>query len=289
MNLKPSMKRVGEISLRVVESESDQPNLVLLHGVTRRWQTFLPILCPLALRHRLLLVDFRGHGESDRATDGYRVTDYVDDICRLIQQHVSGPVSLYGHSLGAMTVAGVASRLGDRVAAVIMEDPPLETMGNRISRTPLLSYFRGLSQFAGDDRNVAEIAAALGDLSFQDPVSGDCFRVGDTRDAAQLRFGAASLRLLDPSVFEPILNSQWLTGFDVDQVFGTLSCPSLLLQADYSSGGMLTEQDAEHVASLNSQIARVPLRGVGHGIHWTATQDLLNVVLPFLESARGGN
>lgn len=286
MKLEYSLKRVGGLSLHTAESASDEPTLVMLHGVTRRWQTFLPLIPALAVRHRMMLVDFRGHGQSERASSGYQVCDYVDDICTLIEEHVTGTVAVYGHSLGAMTAAGVAARLGARLSAVIMEDPPLETMGSRIATTPLLSYFEGVSRFAGDRRPVHELAVELGDVRFRDPVSGAEFRAGDTRDQAQLRFAAASLKQLDPAVFAPILKAEWLAGYDVEHVFRHLACPALLLQADDTAGGMLTADDAEHVAALNPLLARVSFPGVGHGIHWTATPQLLNTVLPFLESVR---
>ena len=278
-----SKKRVGDLSLNVVETQSERPTLVMLHGVTRRWQTFLPVANAFALRHRLMLIDLRGHGDSDRA-QGYAVTDYVDDVCNLIHDHIPGPVALYGHSLGAMTVAGVATRLGRHVSAIIMEDPPLETMGARIGHTPLLNYFTGVSQFAGSTLHTGHLARQLGDVTFRDPDSGNELRVGDTRDDAQLRFAASCLKRLDPAVFAPILLSQWLLDYNIDEVFSGLKCPSLLLQADYNAGGMLTDQDARHVCALNADIMRVRFDGVAHGIHWTASQQLLNAALPFLES-----
>ena len=284
MSFSYSQKQIGDLSLSVSETASDSPTLVMLHGVTRRWQTFLPIAASLAMRHRLTAVDFRGHGRSDRGDDGYAVTNYVDDICGLIQQHIDGPVSLYGHSLGAMTAAGVAARLGTRISSVVLEDPPLHTMGTRIAETPLLSYFTGVSAFAGDSRPVGEVAVELGDTEFSNPETGARFRIRATRDDAQLRFAASCLKLLDPAVFDPILNSAWLDGYDVDDVFTNLKCPALLLQADYSAGGMLTDKDAEHVTSLNSNVVRVPFPGTAHGIHWSATEKLMNTVLPFLES-----
>ena len=281
-----SGRRVGDLSLNVVETDSEEPTLVMLHGVTRRWQTFLPVAGALALRHKLMLVDFRGHGKSDRA-QSYAVTDYVDDVCNLIHDHIPGPVVLYGHSLGAMTVAGVAARLGRHVSAIVMEDPPLQTMGIRIGRTPLLSYFTGVSQFAGSSLDTGQLARQLGDVRFQDPDSGKELRVGDTRDDAQLRFAASCLKQLDPAVFATILQSQWLLEYNIDAVFSSLKCPALLLQADYSAGGMLTDEDALHVCDLNSEIVRVHFDGVAHGIHWTASQQLLNTVLPFLDTVHG--
>lgn len=287
MHLTYSQKRLEQHSLHVAESLSEgEPTLVMLHGVTRRWQTFVPIVSAMVSRHRVLLVDFRGHGESDRVRSAYHVVDYVEDICQLIERYVEGTVSLYGHSLGAMTAAGVAARLGDRVTAVVMEDPPLHTMGTRIGSTPLLSYFTGVSKFAGDSRAAGLIAKDLGNVEFSDPASGKLVRIGDTRDAAQLRFAASCLKKLDPAVFDSILKSEWLAGFDIDRVFGGLSCPALLLQADYDAGGMLTDEDAQYVCGLNENVVRVQFDGIPHGIHWTSTVSLLNTVLPFLESVR---
>lgn len=277
---------VGGLSLSIAETESSEPTLMMLHGVTRRWQTFLPISAQLAMRHRLVCVDFRGHGGSDHADTGYRVTNYIDDICELIERHVDGPLYLYGHSLGAMTVAGVAAKLAGRISAIVMEDPPLHAMGDRISETSLHSYFSAVSKFAGNQDAVENIARQLGGSVFQDPKTGRQIRIGATRDGAQLRFAASCLRLLDPAVFEPMLSGHWLDGYHVGSVFKSLTCPSLLLQADVSAGGMLSDEDAIHVTQLNVNVVRISFGGVGHGMHWSEPSRLLNTVLPFLESTR---
>ncbi len=286
MSFSVCAKQVGELSLSTAVTNSSEPTLLMLHGVTRRWQTFLPVTAGLGQRFRLMMVDLRGHGLSDRVASGYRVTNYVTDICELIHAHVPGPLMLYGHSLGAMTVAGVAAELGEHVSAVVMEDPPLQTMGARIGTTALLDYFTKLANFAGSAEPVDQVARTLADVTYSDASTGATFRVGDTRDAAQLRFSASSLKLLDPAVLRPIIDAAWLDGFEIDDVFSSLKSPALILQADEKAGGMLLNADAEHVLALNDRIHRVAFPGTGHGIHWTATQALLNAVLPFLESAR---
>lgn len=280
-----SPRDLGTHSINVAETASDSPTLIMFHGVTRRWQTFLPIVNELSIRHKLMMIDARGHGRSDRAPDGeYFVPNYISDGCELIERHTSGPVLLYGHSLGAMTVAGIASRLPDRVAAIVMEDPPLQTMGERIGQTPLLGYFEGVSEYASDTRSVDEVARLLGEVTYADPQTGQTYRAGDTRNAAQLRFAASCVRRLDPAVFNSIVRARWLEGYDVDAVFSGLRCPSLLLQADYNAGGMLTDEDTAHVCGLNPNVGSVYFEGLPHGLHWTATSQLLNTVLPFLES-----
>jgi pimeloyl-ACP methyl ester carboxylesterase len=285
MKIKQALHSTGQLSLNVAEVGSEGPLLVMFHGVTQRWQTFIPLISTLGLRHRLWLVDGRGHGESDRGV-GYRVVDYIEDACDLIRQ-LNVPVSVYGHSLGSMVAAGVAAELGSTITAVVMEDPPLHAMGERIGETHLLNFFKAMSKFAGTNQDAGEVAGKLGDVTFHDPVSGSDIRLADVRDPIQRRFSAACLTKLDPAVYEPIVAGRWLDGYHVERVFRSIVCPSLLLQADVAAGGMLTEADAEYVESLNKSLVRIPFSGIGHTIHTGATQALLNTVVAFLESIAG--
>lgn len=258
--------------------------LVMLHGVTRRWQTFLPVMQALSVRWQVTALDQRGHGMSGRADGQYKVIDYVGDLTRFVQQQFDEPVVLYGHSLGAMVVAAAAAELGDRVRAVVMEDPPFATMGTKITDNVLHSFFSGLSRFAGDLRTIAEIAQELADVLITDPQQNRTFRLGEIRDATQLRFSAASLQQLDPRVFDSILAGQWLDGYDTESIFRRLPCPALLLQADIASGGMLTDDDARDVTGWARDLTHVRLNGVGHVIHVARTSELINAVHTFLES-----
>jgi hypothetical protein len=58
----------------------------------------------------------------------------------------------------------------------------------------------------------------------------------------------------------------------------------LLLQADAGAGGMLADADVDsartHIRSCN----HVRMAGVGHGIHWQRTQEVINLVFSFIES-----
>ncbi|WP_079179047.1 alpha/beta fold hydrolase [Streptomyces humi] len=81
----------------------DGPDLVLLHGVgldRTMWARCLPAL---AERHRVTLVDLRGHGDSPRAEAGVSLAELAADVAELL----TGPTHLVGFSLGAL----VAQRL----------------------------------------------------------------------------------------------------------------------------------------------------------------------------------
>lgn len=214
----------------------------------------------------------------------YRVAEYIRVTTEFVRQEFSEPLLIYGHSLGAMVAAGVAGQLAARVRAVVLEDPPLDTMGSRIQESPLHAYFSALQPWAGSQLPTDQLARELAGLTFADPISGATLRLGDQRDPAQLRFMASCLARLDPRVLDPIVESRWLEGFDWRQVFQQIRSPALLLQADTNVAGMLTDGDAAQVESLCSSVTLVKLRGCGHNMHWTRTQEIANLTCAFLES-----
>ncbi len=274
---------VNGLSIHLAHLQNDKPPLVMLHGVTRRWSTFLPVIHALSLRWNIHALDFRGHGQSDRA-NSYHVMDYTEDVVEFVQEHFSSDVVIYGHSLGAMVAAAAAAQLGHQVKAIIMEDPPMETMGESISENILHSFFKGLSQFAGDNRNVAAIAKDLAEVKLRNPQNADPVRLGDIRDPVQLRFSAASLKHVDPQVFAPILAGKWLSEYHVEHIFRSINCPALLLQADTAVGGMLTDLQADLLTAWSADLTRIKMNGIGHVIHVAATTTLINLVNSFLET-----
>lgn len=275
---------VGGVCINVATGPVSGPPMLLLHGVTRRWQTFSNLLPALASRWHVHAIDFPGHGRSERTPEKYRVVDYVAVAAAFVRERFPEPAVLYGHSLGSMVAAGVVAENAASVRAIVMEDPPFETMGKRIRETPLYGYFKQLQNLAGSTRPVAEVARQLAELELRDPKTGIAQRLGDVRDAASLRFTAASLLRLDPAALEPVADGSWLNDFHWREVLSAVRCPSLLLQADEAVGGMLIDTEAAISASTMADCAHVKMRNVGHLIHGTRPADLLTIVTPFLES-----
>ncbi|XZE51729.1 alpha/beta fold hydrolase [Planctomycetaceae bacterium SH139] len=277
---------LGTRQLCLARSSRQAPPVLMLHGVTRRWQSFLPLWSSLAMRWGLGALDFRGHGQSDNVSGGYHVCNYVEDVIAVLDAEYENPVVLYGHSLGAMTAAATAAQLGDRVSALVLEDPPFHTMGERISQSSLLGFFQAMQELAGDPRSASCLAALLADTHLRDPRTGATTRLGDTRDAVSLRFTASCLKKLDPVVLSAIVAGEWLNGYDTESICRKITCPVLVLQADPQTGGMLTDQDANEVDGWLADSVRVKFNGSGHLIHWAQTDKLLNCVHGFLESVQ---
>lgn len=261
------------------------PPLLLLHGVLRQWSDFMPILPSLTCRWQVHALDFRGHGKSEHAAGSYRVADYVDDALQIVNTF-DQPVVIYGHSLGAMVAAATAAAAAKQVRAVVLEDPPFETMGQRQEKTPLQSLFAGYQTCLAKGNDILALTDRLAEIELRAPGDEASTRLGDLRDRAALRFAAAGLAKMDPDVLTPIVAGDWLHGYDVDATLRGIRCPTLVLQADATAGGMLTDEDAHRLNDLVADCGTIHFPGTGHLIHWSMTTQLLSAVTGFLESLR---
>jgi pimeloyl-ACP methyl ester carboxylesterase len=99
----------GEVHLNYAEGPPNGPPLVLLHGLGRRWQVFLPLIPALSMRWHIFAPDFRGHGKSGRVVRGYQGTQYSEDVTRFLRERVPGNPIVFGHSLGGMVGMWMAS------------------------------------------------------------------------------------------------------------------------------------------------------------------------------------
>lgn len=275
--------RTEEADLNVAEGPAHGPPLLLLHGVLRCWQDFAPLLPALSARWQVHALDHRGHGRSGRTPGNYLVADYARDAVSYLGQF-NQPAVLYGHSLGAMVAAAAAAAAPQAVKALVLEDPPFDTMGPRIARTSFHSLFVAYENLLGRSRSVPELARELAEVRVTTPGADKSVRLGDVRDAASLRFSASCLAKVDPQVLAPIVAGRWLEGYDRSRVLAGIRCPVLLLQADESAGGMLVDSDAAEAQQAIADCTLIRVPGVGHLIHWSAIETTLRLVLPFLES-----
>lgn len=76
--------------------------LVLLHGLGSSCQDW-ELQVPLFSRHyRVILMDIRGHGRSDKPADGYQIATFSADLLALLEHLHTGPVHFVGLSMGGM-------------------------------------------------------------------------------------------------------------------------------------------------------------------------------------------
>lgn len=105
-------------------SSQPAPTIILLHGWGRNAEQMLPHAAYLsALQLNLVLLDMRGHGDSD-AVEFVTINRMVDDLAAVID-HVADPstvsttpIGLLGHSMGA-AVALLQASQDNRLCALV--------------------------------------------------------------------------------------------------------------------------------------------------------------------------
>ena len=273
-------------TLNFVEGPDHGPPLILLHGVLRQWSDFVPIIPQLSLRWKVYAIDFRGHGKSSRTPGHYLVADYLRDAATFLNFQLREPAVVYGHSLGAMVALLMAAEMREHVKAIILEDPPFQSMGARIRETPYYRQFSGMRQLLREGVSTGQLAADLAKVDISVPGRDTPARLGDVRDMAALRWLATCLQQVDPDVFAPIIEGRWLEGYDVDRTIQRVRCPTLVLQADGEAGGMLADDDAGFMERSINECVRIRFPGVGHAVRGSAHEAWTRVVTNYLESVR---
>jgi pimeloyl-ACP methyl ester carboxylesterase len=144
------------------EAPADKPAVLMLHGGGQNrfsWKSTGQILAGRGFH--VVALDSRGHGDSDRASDGdYTVDTLCADTLRVIEQ-IGRPVVLIGASMGGMTGMLVAHEAGpQKVTKLVLVDvvPRYEKGGSARIRDFMAS---GIHGFASLDEAADAVAAYL--------------------------------------------------------------------------------------------------------------------------------
>ena len=114
---------VNGVTISYLRTGGDKPAAVLLHGLMGSGAGWAPVARLLEAELDLILPDARGHGCSSAPDSGYRYSDLAADVTGLIQElNLSRPL-LIGHSMGGMTAALAATRIGHLLSGLVLVDP----------------------------------------------------------------------------------------------------------------------------------------------------------------------
>ena len=117
-------KRDG-VRLCYDERGAGTPTLVFVHGWCCDHSHFAPQARHFANRHRVVSIDQRGFGASDKPEQDYTIEGFADDLQWLCERlEVEHPV-LVGHSLGGAVALGAAARHPQLARALALCDPAI--------------------------------------------------------------------------------------------------------------------------------------------------------------------
>lgn len=230
-----------------VEQTGSGPALVLLHGFSDYGKNWLPLVPDLAKTHTVIMPDARGHGLSDRLATGFTLDDLAGDVIYLLDAMGIQQAALLGHSMGAGTAAHVAALHPERVARIVLEDPPWRAEHPQSAYQPdgweaAVRAFQALSP----DAQLAQARA-------QNPLWKD----------EEIPLWAESKAQFDMACFQAPLKVSWPDWRDDARA---IRCPATLIIGDVSLGAIVSAGIAAEAERLCPTLRAVHIEGAGHCI-----------------------
>ena len=257
------------LRLHYTRTGGDKPPVVLAHGVTDSGLCWAPVAKALASDYDVIMVDARGHGESEETPDGYDPASQAGDLAGIIAALGLNRPAVLGHSMGAATALVLAGTYPDVPGSILLEDPPswwtgwyeTQDAGERVAQMRATAMAR----------KQMDRADLIAEQRAQFPTWSDD-ELEPWADAKQ----AISLNVL--SVFDRGNPS----AVDWPATMRQITCPALLITADPALGGIVTDETAAELRALIPQLEVVNIPDAGHSIRRDQFDRYMEVVREFL-------
>jgi pimeloyl-ACP methyl ester carboxylesterase len=118
------LNRAG-ITLCFTEAGRGTPPLLFVHGWSCDHTFFRPQFAYFQHAHRVVAVDLRGHGESDKPRQDYTIAAFADDLAWLCGQTGLDRPVVIGHAMGGLIVLELAARYPQVPAAIVTLATPV--------------------------------------------------------------------------------------------------------------------------------------------------------------------
>jgi len=243
----------------IEQGPASGPAILLLHGYSDSsgsWGLVMPMLPP---EIRVVALDQRGHGFSDRPEGAYTVDDFATDALDAMDALHIASATVVGHSMGSFVARRVAERAPDRVAHLVL-----------LGSAP-----------TADNAVVREVLHAVNALS--DPV--------DPAFVREFQLSTAAKPVPPAFMAARIVNSQNMPAHVWKSALGSLVgyrpstniiCPTLVIGGD--ADGVFSKEEQ---AALAREIPGAMLDlepGIGHALNWEDPARFVASLLRFLGS-----
>jgi non-heme chloroperoxidase len=112
------------VRLHYLETGAGNP-LVLIHGISQTAEQFKFQIEGLGDRSRVVALDLRGHGESEKPNFGLKIHRLAKDLREALVAANARDVTLLGHSMGYSVIWAYWELFGaDRLGKIVLTDEP---------------------------------------------------------------------------------------------------------------------------------------------------------------------
>lgn len=234
--------------------------ILCIPGLTRNARDFAAVADRLAGKHRLILIELRGRGESAPSKEAmsYVPPTYLEDIQILIDDLAFGCFILFGTSLGGLLSMLIAATNPGKVAGILLNDigPVIESDG--LAR---IRGYVGKSQSYPTWLHAARALSETQAFNYPDYTLEQWLEMA--KRVCRLTSAGRIVHDYDPAIAEPFRAMEEGAEVDLWPVFGALKdIPGLLLRGAHSD--VLSEKTAERMMESTTGFERVDLPRIGH-------------------------
>src|SRR5579884_225367 len=129
------------------EIRGDGRPLIFIPGLGTDITEYRPILTWLEARFRVLAVDNRGAGRSDKPDQPYTIEQMAEDTAAVARAVELGPAAVLGISMGGRIALALTVAHPELVSRLVLVST--SARGRRTRRVGLLSLFRALPRLHG--------------------------------------------------------------------------------------------------------------------------------------------
>ena len=275
--------RGPQISVR--HHDGGEPALVAMHGLASNARWWDLVAEHLAPANRVISIDLRGHGLSDRPDDGYDFDTVAGDVNDVLNELHPGALAVAGHSWGASVALVYAANYRATALGAICVDGgatdlkayfgPSWAMAGQTMKPPALPGLTAATLRAWMDSSPisegsdADTAAAIMQANFEDDGSGK---------------GTLGPRLALANHMQIAHHLYDLDGFEV---MSRTACPVLFIPAGHPDHEDLPKVRAmERAGGVLGERARVVWVDGVHDIPVQRPVEVAAAIADFLDSLR---
>jgi pimeloyl-ACP methyl ester carboxylesterase len=236
---------------------SADPPVVALHGITGHARTWDDEAGVLATTRRVLVLDQRGHGDSDPAPDGdYSDEALLGDLVAFVEALGLRRCSLLGLSLGGRVAINFAGRHPARVERLVVVDIGPEIAPAGRARVGAL--------MAGAPERFETVQDAIAHMRANNPRYTDAMLHHRARHAVRpLPDGGVTWKY-DRALREAIRQGRMRVPADLWPQWRAIACPTLLVRGAESD--VLSETTAKRMIDALPAARLVVVPGAGHTV-----------------------
>jgi pimeloyl-ACP methyl ester carboxylesterase len=236
MMAQPKMKKVkGDgAAIQLAVWEGSGKTILCVHGITSNCRCWDVLASTLSPKHRVLAMDLRGRGGSDKPESGYSLERHIEDIRSLMDDLGIEKVVLMGHSLGAFISLAFGAKYPERLDRMILVDG-----GGALSKDQLDKVFQGIKPALDRLGKIFPSSDAYLDIMKQAPYIQPWSPTIETYYRYELEKANGGVRVnIRPEHIQE--EAQNMRKVPTDSFYPLINCKTLILRA---TKGLLSQDD----------------------------------------------